>query len=145
MLLTGLTELVSLGAVLPFLTVLSSPELIWEYSLAQPIIDFLGFTSPNQLLLLSSILFAITALLAGVIRLVNLWLNGILAAAIGSDLSCKVYKTTLYQPYITHVTRNSSSIISGITSHIGRTLSAISALLQMLTAGVVTLFISFGL
>ena len=45
MLLTGLAELVSLGAVLPFLTVLSSPELIWESSLAQPIIDFLGFTS----------------------------------------------------------------------------------------------------
>ena len=39
----------------------------------------------------------------------------------------------------------SSSIISGITAHIGGTLSAISALLQMLTAGVITLFVSFGL
>ena len=52
-------------------------------------------------------------LLAGSVRLLNLWLNGRLAAAIGSDLSCEAFGA-LYQPYGVHLTRNSSDLISSI-------------------------------
>jgi putative transcriptional regulator len=57
---------------------------------------------PN-LLLPITIAFAMAALAAGAIRLLNLWLNGRLAAAIGSDLSCEAYRRTLYQPYAVNV------------------------------------------
>ena len=39
----------------------------------------------------------------------ELWLNGRLAAAVGSDLSCECYRRTLYQPYGVHVQRNSAA------------------------------------
>jgi ATP-binding cassette subfamily B protein len=63
------------------------------------------------------------------VRLLNLWLNGRLAAAIGSDLSCDAYKRTLYQPYAVHVQHNSSGVITGITTQT----------LQLVTAAVVPL------
>jgi ATP-binding cassette subfamily B protein len=38
-----------------------------------------------------------------------------LSFAAGTDLSLKIYRRTLYQPYAVHISRNSSEIINGIT------------------------------
>ena len=47
-----------------------------------------------QPLLPATLAFAAAAVLAALIRLANLWLNGRLAAAVGSDLSCEAYRRT---------------------------------------------------
>jgi ABC-type bacteriocin/lantibiotic exporter with double-glycine peptidase domain len=137
MLASGVAELVSLGAVLPFLAVLSDPEQLWQQPLIQPLASRVGFTQASQLLLPATTAFAAAAVLAALIRLANLWLNGRLAAAVGSDLSCEAYRRTLYQPYGVHMLRNSADVITGTTTQIARTVQALTALLQLITAAVV--------
>ena len=63
----------------------------------------------------------------------------------GSDLSCEVYRKTLYQPYVVHVQRNSASVITGTTTHIGTAVLALNALLQIFTAAVVASALLLGL
>ena len=111
MLASGGAELVSLGAVLPFLAVLSDPERLWQQPLVQALAGRVGFTQASELLLPATRTFAVAAVLAAGVRLANLWLNGRLAAAVGSDLSCEAYRRTLYQPYCVHVQRNSAAVL----------------------------------
>ena len=111
MLASGGAELVSLGAVLPFLAVLSDPERLWQQPLVQALAGRVGFTQASELLLPATLAFAVSAVLAAVVRLANLWLNGRLAAAVGSDLSCEAYRRTLYQPFGVHVQRNSAAVL----------------------------------
>ena len=80
-----------------------------------------------------------------VVRLANLWLKGCLAAAVGLDLSCEAYRRTLYQPYGVHVQRNSAPVITGTTTQIARTVDALTALLQLVTAAVVATGLLAGL
>jgi ABC-type bacteriocin/lantibiotic exporter with double-glycine peptidase domain len=145
MLASGGAELVSLGAVLPFLAVLSDPERLWQQPLVQALAARVGFTAASDLLLPATLAFAAAAVLAALIRLLNLWLNGRLAAAVGSDLSCEAYRRTLYQPYGVHVKRNSAAVITGTTTQIVRTVAALTALLQLITAAVVALGLLTGL
>ena len=145
MLTSGGAELLSLGAVLPFLAVLSDPERLWQLPLVQSLASRLGVTAANHLLLPVTLIFASATLLAMLIRLVNLWLNGRFAAAVGSDLSCEVYCRTLYQPYQVHVQRNSSTIITAITNHVDSTVLALNAVLQIFTAFVVAIGLLTGL
>ena len=141
MIASGVAEVVSLGSVLPFLAVLSNPALLWDRPFVRSLaIDF-GIDNSNELLIPTTIAFVVAALIAGSIRILNLWLNGWIAAAVGTDLSCESYKRTLYQPYEIHVRRNSSSVISNITTQISQTVVAINAFLQLATSTVV----SFGL
>jgi len=91
---SGGAELVSLGAVLPFLAVLSDPERLWQQPLVQALAARVGFSQASELLLPATLAFAAAAVLAALIRLANLWLNGRLAAAVGSDLSCEAYRRT---------------------------------------------------
>ena len=145
MLASGGAELVSLGAVLPFLAVLSDPQRLWQQPLVQALAARLGFTQASELLLPATLAFAVAALLAAVVRLANLWLNGRLAAAVGSDLSCEAYRRTLYQPYGVHVQRNSAAVITGTTTQIGQTVAALNALLQLITSAVVAAGLLTGL
>ena len=141
MLASGVAEMVSLGACLPFLAVLSNPELLWQQPLVKLLANQLGFIAANQLLLPATLIFVAAVVLAALIRLANLWLNGRLAAAVGSDLSCEAYRRTLYQPYGVHVQRNSAAVITGTTTNISRTVVALTSVLQLVTA----LVVAFGL
>ena len=89
MLASGGAELVSLGAVLPFLAVLSNPEQLWKQPLVHALATSVGFMEASQLLLPATLVLMSAAVVSALIRLANLWVNGRLAAAVGSDLSCR--------------------------------------------------------
>jgi len=108
-------EILSIGAVLPFLAVLTEPERIFQLPAARPFINFMGFTSSNQLLLPLTIGFGLAALISGAMRLLLLWANTRISYATGADLSISIYRRTLYQPYSVHAARNSSEVINGIS------------------------------
>ena len=116
MVLASFAEVITIGAVLPFLGVLTAPESIFSHPMAQPLIHKFNLTEPQQLLLPLTIFFAIGALFSGVTRLILLWAQTRLSYAIGADFSFSIYRRTLYQPYAVHVKRNSSEVIAGISS-----------------------------
>lgn len=143
----ALTELLALGSVLPFLAVLSEPEVISQWPWIQQFVLMTGWSSPSQLLVAAAGFFAAAAVLAGAVRSITLWSGGRLSAAIGSDLSSEVYRRTLFQPYSVHVNRNSSVVINAVINQSNRSVGAIHSALTMLTAGfiVVSLLVGFFL
>ena len=136
MLASGMAEVTSLAAVVPFLTVLADPQRVWSQPLIRGLAESRGLTAPGQLLLPVTLLFAGSAIVAGAIRLVNLWLSGRVAAGIGSDLSHEAYRRTLYQPYSVHVARNSATITTAIISHIDEMIHGVIAPLLMVAVNV---------
>ena len=98
MVASGSAELISLGAVIPFLAVLSDPDRLWHQPLVQPLAVQFVLTQPSELLIPTTLLFAAAAVLAASIRLTNLWFNGRLAASVGSDLSCDAYRPRSISP-----------------------------------------------
>ena len=115
MLFASFAEILSIGAVLPFLGVLTAPERIFELPAAQSVIQALRLTEPKQLLLPLAVAFSVAALIAGAMRLLLLWASTRLSFATGADLSIGIYRRTLYQPYAVHCARNSSEVIDGIS------------------------------
>jgi len=114
MIMSSISEVVSIGALLPFLGMLTVPEQVYQHALMQPIIQILEISDPDQLLLPITILFIALALLAGAIRLVLLYAQTKFSFATGSDLSINIYRRTLYQKYAVHVSRNSSEVINSV-------------------------------
>jgi ATP-binding cassette, subfamily B, bacterial PglK len=116
MMVSSVAEMLSIGAVLPFLAALIEPERLLNHSIARPAIEFFGITSANQLLLPLAVVFALAAIVAGAIRLLLLWVNTRVSFGVGADLSYAIYQKTLYQSYSVHLARNSSDVINAISS-----------------------------
>ena len=116
MMAAAAAELVSIGAVLPFLGVLTSPDVVFGHPLARPLIQLLALTEPRQLLIPLTILFGMAAVASGGFRLLLSWAQTRLSYAMGADFSIEIYRRTLYQPYAVHMTRNTSEVIAGVTT-----------------------------
>ena len=94
MLLTSFSEVLSIGAVLPFLGVITAPDRIFQLTAAQPIIQALKLNDPSQLLLPFTVAFGVAVLIAGAMRLLLLWCSTRLSLSTGHDLSIIVYSRT---------------------------------------------------
>jgi len=142
MILASFAEILSIGAVLPFLGVLTAPDRVFEHPAAQHLIQILGINTPEQLLAPLTITFGLAAVVAGVMRLLLLWASTRLSFATGADLSISIYRRTLYQPYDAHVARNSSEVINGISSKAnGVIYSTIVPALTLISASVMLIAI----
>ncbi len=118
MVLAAGAEVFSLGTVLPFLAVLAAPDTIFQIPLVRDAAYFIGAPSIQDLLVFFTGCFVAAAVISALIRVVLLWVLTRFVFATGADLSSEIYRRTLYQPYSVHIFRNSSEVISGITSKI---------------------------
>jgi len=145
MLASGISEIFSLAAVMPLLAAITNSDEQFQNVFLQNFANFLGFDDPTQIIFLSTFIFCIAAFVSAVVRIFNLWLSSRTAAAIGSDLSCEIYKRSLYQPYIEHLKRNTSEVISNSTSQIGTTIVVLNLILQVVTSSIIGLFLLVSL
>ncbi len=114
--IASIAEVISVGAVFPFLSVITAPEKLFKLNSLHPYFSLFKISNIRDLLFVVTVLFSITIFLSGAMRILLLWFQTKLSNLIGADLSFVIYRNTLYQPYSVQITRNSSEIISGISS-----------------------------
>lgn len=141
MLAVSFAEIISIGAVLPFLTVLTEPDRVFHHPYAQNLIHIADIKTANALILPITVVFTVAALFAGFMRLLLLWASMRLTYAIGADISNDIYRRTLYQPYSVHVSRNSSEIINGITGKTNSSIGIIMLILNLISSSIMLAFI----
>jgi ABC-type multidrug transport system fused ATPase/permease subunit len=139
MLTSAAAEVFSIGAVLPFLGLLTAPERVLDHTLIQPIVRAAGLSSREDILLFFSAGFAAAALLSAALRLLAMWSQVRMANAIGADLGIRAYERTLYQPYSVHLACNSSEILSGLTKANGLASVIVQPTLNVLSGAVILL------
>ncbi len=140
MVVSAVCEMMSIGMIIPFITAITSPEIIFVNDYMKPIIELFSIQSEAELTILLTILFCITAILAASIRLITLWFQTRFCYSLGADLSTQLYKNSLYQPYTVHVARNSSEFISTIVNKTFQSTSfAILPLLNVLSSSLLLL------
>jgi ABC-type multidrug transport system fused ATPase/permease subunit len=115
MIVCSVAEMVSIGAILPFLAVLTAPERLFEVGFVRTAAGYVSITEPRSLLLPLTILFSAAAAISGGLRLLLLWAQTRISHSVGADLSISIYRRSLYQPYMVQISRNSSELIAGIS------------------------------
>jgi len=130
MIISSLAEMISIGAIVPFLAILTTPEKVYENEATKTIVNYFYINSPNELILPLTLIFCAAILISGAIKLLLLWATTSISHATGSDLSYAIYERTLFQPYSVHIARNSSDVIVGISTKVNL---VINNLMQMLT------------
>jgi ABC-type multidrug transport system fused ATPase/permease subunit len=141
-------EIISLAAVVPFLSVLSSPQSFMQSSLARRFAPMLGVRDSAQAVALVCVTFAIITVISAAIRSLTIVVNSKFTLAVGADLSRTVFERTLHQPYSAHAKQNSAAVIANVTQNVSAFVNGIlNPSVQFLTSSLtvigilVTLFI----
>ena len=114
MLASAVAEVVSLGAILPFLAILIEPQKALGTPLVSSVVAGMGLDPAGNLRLSLALLFALAALASGLVRFVLTYATAKLTYGIGHELAAEIYRRSLYQPYEIQVSRNSSEVLGGL-------------------------------
>jgi len=114
MILVAFAEVISIGAIMPFLTVLISPNIVFDYPLIASIIVRTGIDQANELLFPITIIFIAVVFIANCMRMFLYWFQLHLAHEIGAEFSAMIFGHTLFQSYEYHLQNNSSESIATI-------------------------------
>lgn len=141
MLLGAMAELVTIGAVVPFITLLARPEMAAELPVLQQIFSAVGWQDSEQLLLPMSLAFLVIVVVATALRLFLTYASNKVIYGIGYDLSVKLYRTVLEQPYSYHIEKNTSDVIAGVN----KAQLLLGALLRPVMQGAISMLVGLGI
>ena len=111
-LVAAFAEIITIGLVVPFLAVLTNPEVLIEFEHINNLMKYLNFDATKLSVADVSIFFAVAALLSGLIRVLMIYATVRFSFATGSDLALKMYSKVLNQDFRVHLNRNSSQIVN---------------------------------
>ena len=131
-------ELLTLSAILPFLSVLSSPEMVFNDPRAAWAINFFDASSAEDLILPFAVIFCVAALLGAIFRLASNYFSIRVAFSISHQVSTKIFRNALKRSYATHISANNSEVLATLSSKLERVVfSLILQVFLLLTAVII--------
>ncbi len=127
MITASFAELLSLGAILPFLGVLANPDKAISYfeNLPFGLHDFLIHKDTSWLVVFITTIFIVCAVFSGLVRFLCQYALIRFSHSIGADFSAQIVRLTLYQPYIIHCSKNSSEFLNMVTVRVNEAVYAV--------------------
>tara|TARA_Y200000002_G_C22688347_1_gene666935 strand:- start:3929 stop:5698 length:1770 start_codon:yes stop_codon:yes gene_type:complete len=144
MLFASVAEVVSLGAIFPFLAVLADPTLITENIFFKSLLDFSIFKSDTELIFFFTMCFIFSAIVSGILRVLLLIFSIRVSFAAGADISNKIFFKTLFQPYSVHISRNSSEIVNGVFNKTSMIIHGVLMPIFMLISAIIFIVFVFS-
>ncbi|MHC3994936.1 ABC transporter ATP-binding protein [Thiomicrolovo sp. ZZH C-3] len=123
-LISVFAEMVTIGAVIPFLAALTEPMKLMQLEWFKPFAELLRVHSPGELLMPLTVGFVGIVVFATSTRILLLWMNTTMSASMGIQLRNDIYRLALYKPYTFHIAHNSSDLISLVTEKVGVVINA---------------------
>jgi ABC-type multidrug transport system fused ATPase/permease subunit len=141
MLVGALAELVAIGAVLPFLSLLADPTKLQQMPWLLHLFNSFGAYARGELLIAATVLFATAAVIAGALRLQLAWSGQGFVFRLGHDAGVEIQRRILSQPYSYHIANNTSEIVASLEKVQILVFSVLLQLMQAATAVFISLFI----
>jgi ATP-binding cassette, subfamily B, bacterial PglK len=140
----GLSEVISLGAIIPFLAILINPVDASNIPFVSWAINFFNLDIINGNYGQLMIIFSMIIVIANIFRYLLIYMTNKFNYGLGHEIGIGIYKKALYESYDIHISRNKSEVISGFVK-LELALWMIITTLNALSAIILSLFITFTL
>lgn len=140
--LMGFIEVIGVSSVVPFIAIVSSPDIIYENIYLNSIYNFFDFQSKNEFMIFSGLVLISTLLISNLFQAFMTWVIVYFTNMQRHRIAFRMLDNYLRQPYKFFLTRNTSDLGKNIIVEINRATSGvIMNSLQVLSRIIVTVFI----
>lgn len=129
-------ELISIGAIGPFMLALMSPEIPFGYLSKMNIIDYFNISTAKDVVLPIVIFFILLVLISGLLRVLALYVGTKFAFSLGSEISSACFRAYLHKQYIDIIEDHSSEIINNIFVNVNLLIYQVINPLTLIFSGV---------
>jgi ATP-binding cassette, subfamily B, bacterial PglK len=137
----AVAELATIGAVLPFLSLLANENDLAQLGWVTELLRQGGANSARDLLVAATFLFASLALMAGYVRLLFVRRTQAFMSELSHDLNVEIQRRILLQTYSFHITQNSSRVLASLESVYTVVQDLLYPIIQAATSALIAIFI----
>ena len=146
MIISMFLEVLGIGLIIPALGMMIDPNVLYKYSFLAPILKFFGEPTNIELILGAMIFIACVYSLKIVFLTYFSWKKSFYTQELSANVSQRLFKGYLRQPYAFYLQRNSSQLIRNITTESEAFSGVILAVLDLMSEnlvfiGIITLLI----
>ena len=109
----SLVETIGISAIMPFISVVSDTSLL-EEGLYKKVYNFLGFSSPENFIIIFGILIVIFYLFRGIYSVVLAYITKKYSNAVYKYISKNAFKINLFSSYKLHAQKNTAELMHAI-------------------------------
>lgn len=144
--LMSFLEVLSVLMIGPFVAFLGNPEKLYSNDIYLFLFHYLNFQNPNSFLILMSVAVLLVMIISAVISMFTIWCLSMYGAKVGAELSNRLFRYYIYQPWIFHSVNNSATLTNKISQECLRITNTIISPLMFLNAKLaIIFFISIGI
>jgi len=145
MIVAAFFEALSMGAVIPFLGILSNPDEAMDYQSVRYMTDILNLSTKDEFIKYATLSFGVAILIAGVLRTILLYITTRISFLSGSEVSRSIYTKALKRSYVSHTMTNSSEIINGIIKKSDISIKSALMPITMLIGAIILMIFIFSM
>ncbi len=124
-LVMSLLEVVGIASVVPFIAVVSKPEMIHQNNYLSFAYHSIGFTSNNQFLIGLGVLALVALVCSNAFSAYISWFTTYFSNMQGHRLSTRLFAKYLSQPYLFFLNRNSADLLKNVLSEVARVIQGV--------------------
>lgn len=141
MLSGAFAEFVTLGAIVPFIHIMSDPAGFLQDRQGGLVGGLMSGQTEQQARLTLTLLFMGALLLAGTIRVLITWSTAKFAMRIGYDLTSTVYRNIIQQDYSFHLSNSSAELLGSLQKINVFAAGVVQPVMQAISAAITSVFI----
>ena len=135
-------QVVGIGSIMPFLSVVTNPEIVNENRWLNKVYTYLGFTSTNSFLIFLGIAAFSILTLGNLLMIATQWAKLRFVHMRSHSLSMRLLENYLDKPYIFFLNQNSSNLTKDVLSEVKLMISGLlKPAMEILSKGAIALFI----
>jgi ABC-type multidrug transport system fused ATPase/permease subunit len=135
-------ETLSVGLLIPVITLMMQNDLAIRYPRMQPLLTFLGNPTQTQMIVATMLSLVGIYLAKNLFLAFLIWRQTCFTFGVQVQLSKRLFTIYLRQPYTFHLQRNSAQLMHNVTSEVGMFVGVITNLMTIFTENLVLLGIA---
>lgn len=142
MTISGLVEVAGIASIMPFLSLITNPDLMQDNSILNWLYTILNFQSSNRFLIFIGFIVLAILIVSNALAILTLWSLLRFTRMRNYNLSKRLLSKYLHQPYIFFLNQNTSLLGKNILSEVGQAVGGVMVpLMESFSRGIVALFI----
>ncbi|OFW64549.1 MAG: hypothetical protein A2Z35_02535 [Actinobacteria bacterium RBG_19FT_COMBO_36_27] len=142
MTISAIIEVAGIVSILPFLSLITNPNLINDNRILNWLYTNLNFQNTNRFLIFIGILVLLILIVSNVLIILTMWGMARFTNMRNFTISRRLLSRYLHQPYIFFLNKNTSELSKNIVSEVTSVTSGVLIpLMQIISSGIVALFI----
>ena len=109
-------EVLGIGMVIPFVTLLTAENLLNEYPFLENYFNYFNIVSEKEILIFGIIIFLLVFVFKTVFLIITQWIQQAFILRLVADHSKKLFAGYIYNPYDFHLNNNSANLLKNCTS-----------------------------